>query len=70
MYNLYDKKNCIVDIRALKKKLHHGLLLEKVHSVIESHQEDLKTEFGKEKPKNILRRISRGFLYLERLWRT
>ena len=37
--NLYDKKNYVVHIRALKQALNRGLILKKVHRVIEFNQE-------------------------------
>ena len=39
MGNLYDKNNYVVHIRALKQALDHGLILKKVHRVIEFNQE-------------------------------
>ena len=33
--NLYDKKNYVIHIRALNQALSHGLILEKIHRVIE-----------------------------------
>ena len=36
--NLYDKKKFVVHIKALDQALKHGLVLEKVHSVIEFDQ--------------------------------
>ena len=36
--NIYDKKNYIVRIRALKEALNHGLILKKVHRVIQFNQ--------------------------------
>ena len=36
--NLYDKKNYVIHIRALDQALKHGLILEKVHRVIELDQ--------------------------------
>ena len=38
--NLYDKKNYVVHIRALKQALMHELILKKVHRVIQFNQED------------------------------
>ena len=32
--NLYNKKECVVHIRALKQALNYGLILKKVHRVI------------------------------------
>ena len=37
--NLYDKKNYVVQIRSLKQALNHGLILKKVHRVIQFNQE-------------------------------
>ena len=37
--NLYDKKNYVVHIRSLKQALNHGLILKKVHRVVEFYQE-------------------------------
>ena len=39
MCNLYDKKEYVVHIRALKQALNHGLILKKVHRVIHFNQE-------------------------------
>ena len=36
--NLYDKKKYVIRIRALDQALKHGLILEKVHCVIEFNQ--------------------------------
>ena len=36
--NVYDKKNYVIHIRALDQGLKHGLILEKVHRVIEFNQ--------------------------------
>ena len=56
--NLYDKKIYVVHIRALKEALNHGLILKKVHKVIEFNQKawlkpyiDMNTELRK-KAKN------------------
>ena len=56
--NLYDKKNYVVHIRSLKQALNHGLILKKVHKVIQFNQEawlkpyiDMNTELRK-KAKN------------------
>ena len=35
VYNLYDKNNYVVYIRSLKQALDHGLILKKVHGVIQ-----------------------------------
>ena len=37
--NLCDKNNCVVHIRSLKQVLDHGLILKKVHRVIQFNQE-------------------------------
>ena len=56
--NLYDKKNYVVHIRSLKQALSHGLILKKIHRVIQVNQEvwlklyiDMNTELRK-KAKN------------------
>ena len=56
--NLYNKKNYVVHIRSLKQALNHGLILKKVHGVIQFNQEawlkpyiDMNTELRK-KAKN------------------
>ena len=36
--NLYDKKNYIIHIRALDQPLKHGLILERIHQLIEFNQ--------------------------------
>ena len=53
--NLYDKKNYVVYIRSLKQVLSHGLILKKVHRVIQFNQEawlkpyiDMNTELRKQ----------------------
>ena len=38
VFNLYDKKDYFVHIRSLKQALNHGLLLKKVHRVIQFNQ--------------------------------
>ena len=52
--NLYDKNNYVVHIRSLKQALDHGLILKKVHKVIQFNQEvwlkeyiDMNTELRK-----------------------
>ena len=37
--NFYDKKNYVVHIRLLKQALNHGLILKKIHKVIQFNQE-------------------------------
>ena len=53
--NLYDKNNFVVHKRSLKQALNHGLLLKKVHRVIQFNQEawlkeyiDMNTELRKQ----------------------
>ena len=36
--NVYDKKNHVVHIKPLKQALNHGLILKKVHKVIQFNQ--------------------------------
>ena len=45
VWNLYDKNNYVAHIRALKQALNHGLILKKVHRVIEFNQEALLKEY-------------------------
>ena len=52
--NLYDKNNYVVHIRSLKQALNHGLILKKVHRVIQFNQKawlkkyiDMNTELRK-----------------------
>ena len=53
--NLYDKNNYVVHIGSLKQALNQGLILKKVHGVIQFNQEprlkeyiDMNTELGKQ----------------------
>ena len=53
--NLYDENNYIVHTRSLKQALNHGLILKKVHRVIQFNQEiclkeyiDMNTELRKQ----------------------
>ena len=53
--NLYDKNNYVVHIRSLKQALDHGLVLKKLHGVIQYNQEaclkeyiDMNTKLRKE----------------------
>ena len=53
--NLYDKKNYVIHIRSLKQALSHGLILIKVHTVMQFNQEawlkpyiDMNTELRKQ----------------------
>ena len=53
--NLYDKTNYVVHIRSLKQTLDHGLILKKVHRLIQFNQEawlkkynDMNTKLRKE----------------------
>ena len=63
--NLYDKKYYVVHIRSLKQALNHGLILKKIHKVIQFYQEawlkpyiDMNTELRKKAQKMTLKRIS------------
>ena len=38
--NLRDRKNYVIDIRALDQALTHGLILERIHRAIEFNQSD------------------------------
>ena len=62
VWNIKDKEIYVVHIRALKQALNHGLILKKVHRVIQFNQEawlkpyvDINT---KKKQKMILKSIS------------
>ena len=53
--NLYDKNNSVVHMRSLKQALNHGLILNKIHRVIQFNQEaglkeyvDMNTELRKQ----------------------
>ena len=53
--NLYDKKCYVVDIRSLKQAVNHGIILKKVHRIIQFNQEawlkpyiDMNTELRKQ----------------------
>ena len=55
IYGFYDKKNYVVHIKALKQALNHGLILKKVHRVIQFNQKawlkpyiDMNTKLRKE----------------------
>ena len=37
--NQYDKSNCVVHIRSLEQALDHGIILKKVHKVLQFNQE-------------------------------
>ena len=65
--DIYDKKNCVVHVKALKQALNHGLILKKVHTVIQFNQKvwlkpyiDMNTKLGKE-AKMILKILFRKF---------
>ena len=62
--NLYDKKNYVVHIRSLKQALNHGLILKKVHRVIQFYQKawlkpyiDMNTDLRK-KVKNDIKLVT------------
>ena len=53
--NMYNKKDYVIHIRSLKQALNHGLILKKVHRVIQFNQKawlnpyiDMNTELRKE----------------------
>ena len=53
--NLHDKKSYVIHIRSLKQELNHGLILKKIHRVIQFNQEvwlkpytDMNTELRKQ----------------------
>ena len=55
VHDFHDKKNYVVHIKALKQALNHGLILKKVHRVIQFNQKawlkpyiDMNTELKKE----------------------
>ena len=57
--NLYDKKEYVVHIRSLKEALNHGLILKKVHTVIQFNQKawlkayiDMNTKLRKQAKNN------------------
>ena len=75
--SLYDKNNYVVHIRSLKQTLDHGLILNKVHRVIQFNQEawlkeyiDMNTKLRKQ-AKNDLEKdfFKLIILFLERIWR-
>ena len=56
--NLYDEKSYVIHIRSLKEALNHGLILKRVHTIIQFYQKEwlkpyigMNTEFRK-KAKN------------------
>ena len=58
VYNLHDKNNYVVHIRSLKQAVDHGLILKKVHRVIQFNQKawlkeyiDMNTELRKQAKK-------------------
>ena len=62
--NLYDKQSYVIHIKSLKQALNHGLILKKVHRVIQFNQEawfkpyiDMNTELRKQ-AKMILKKAS------------
>ena len=64
LYAICMIKNCVVHIRSLKQALNRGLILKKVHRVIQFNQEawlkpyiDVNTELRKQ-AKMILKKIS------------
>ena len=62
--NLYDKNNYVAHIRSLEQALTHGLILKKVHIVIQFNQEawlkehiDMNTELRKEARNDFEKRL-------------
>ena len=43
--NLNDKNNCVAHIKSLKQASNHGLILKKVHRVIQFNQEEWLKEY-------------------------
>ena len=63
--NLYNKDKYVVHIRSLKQALNYGLILKKVHRLIQFNQEawikpyiDMNTELRKKRQKMTLKRTS------------
>ena len=76
--NLYNKKNYVVHIRSLRQALNHGLILKKVHRVIQFNQKawlkayiDMNTELRKQAKidfgKDFFKLINK--LFLGKLWK-
>ena len=64
--NLYDKNNCVFHLRSLKQALHHGLILKKIHRVIQFNQEawlkeciDMNTELRTQAKNNFEKDVSK-----------
>ena len=71
--NLYDKTECVIHIRKLKQALNHGLVLKKVHRVIQFNQKvrlrpyiDMNTDFRKAAKNGFEKNI---FNLLVKLWK-
>ena len=56
--NLFDKKEYVVHIRALKQALNHGLMLQKIRRVIQFNQEAWLKPYIEMIQKMILKKIS------------
>ena len=75
--NLNDKKKYVVHIRSLKQALNNGLILKKVHRVIQFNQKawlkeyiDMNTELRKQAKNDFKKYFFKLIiLFLERLWR-
>ena len=76
--NLYDKENYVVHIRSLKQALNHGLILKKVHRVIQFNQEawhkpyiDMNIELRKEAKNDFEKDFFKlmNNAYLEKQWK-
>ena len=71
--NLYDKKEYVIHMRALKQAFNHGLIFKKVHRVIQFNQEawlkpnievntKLRTEAGNDFEKGFFKLMNNYFL--------
>ena len=78
--NLYDKKNYVIHIKASNHALKHGLILEKVHRMIEFNQSawlkpyihfntKLRTEANNDFEKDFFNPILYGVLQFKNGWR-
>ena len=65
-WNLYDKSNCVAHIRTSKQALNYGVILSKVHKVIQFNQETwLRTRHDSEPNCYTTKRFSENLLPLE-----
>ena len=78
--NLYDKNNYVVYIRSLKQALDHGMILKKVHIVIQFNQEawlkeyiDMNTELRKQAKNDFEKdffKLMNNSAFGKTIWRT